>query len=200
MARDLHKHLTEDEVIGFVLEDLPAEAMERVDQHLEQCVYCAQQLEDFHTAQEEFPAARWATQRDAFVASLRQQIFGTPQPEVRQHLAALLQQATASLQVLFGRPLAWRASTDGEERRRVWEWQSQDGTLSGHAVLARNGDLTVRFVSKELAAGTRFFLRLGAIRQEVVLQRVSPTEVGAKVVIPRAQRPAEVTAIALEMD
>ena len=75
MSRDPREHLTEDEVLDFILEELPAAAAAAVDQHLERCITCVQQLEDFYTAQEAFPAAQWATQRHAFVATLRQRLF-----------------------------------------------------------------------------------------------------------------------------
>ena len=76
MNRNSEMHLTVEEIKDFILEELSEEAELDVDKHIESCVECAQQLEDFYTAQEEFPAAQWAAQRGAFVASLREQIFG----------------------------------------------------------------------------------------------------------------------------
>jgi len=84
MSRNLQKHLTEDEFIGFVLEELPEEMEKGLDQHLEHCEACAQELEDFYTTQNEFPEEEWAKQRDAFVANLREQIFGSTTAEARQ--------------------------------------------------------------------------------------------------------------------
>lgn len=198
MTRNPQAHLTQDEFIGFALEELPDELEKELDQHLENCVSCAQQLDDFYTAQEEFPAEAWAAQRGAFVAALRQQIFGTP---LRMRLGDALRQAKESLQALFAREPAWAAAAYDEERRKIWDWQSRDGTLSGHAVLERNGDLTFRFASTELGLhGAGFNLRLGSLRREVVLRRVSETEVGTKVVIPRHERPSDATAVSFDVD
>lgn len=217
MNRHPHSHMTEDEFIGFILDELPPDRENMLDQHLANCVTCARKLEDFYTAQEEFPETDWARQRDAFVANLRQQIFApTVSPDsttVGQHVVAprqkgaplpstsppqklfahLLRQAQESLQARFQQPV-WAAKDSDEERRTVWEWRSPGGELKGHAVLARSGAVTFRFSSQHLELDKlHFVLRWGTLRREAVLRRVSETEVGAKIEIPRHQRPSNDT-------
>jgi len=75
MSRDIKQHLTQDEFIGFIREDLPEEVAEEIDRHLEYCVACTKKLEDFYTAQEDFPSEQWAAEREAFISRLRQNIF-----------------------------------------------------------------------------------------------------------------------------
>ena len=59
--------------------------------------------------------------------------------------------------------------------------------------------MTLRFASHELALeGQRFILRLGDLRREVTLRRVSEDEVGARVVIPAHERPADLTDVEIE--
>ncbi len=197
MSRNPQKHLTEKEFCTFVLEELFEEEAAEIDRHLKRCLPCTLQLEEFYTAQEAFPAAQWQQERQmAFVARLRQHIFP---PTLVERLAAALQQAAASFgEALRGPVLKEAAEVQGS--RPIWSWQSPDGLLHGRAVRERNGDWTFRFVSKEPGfAGKRLALELGAVRRAGVLERVSPTEVGTKIIIPRRERPERVTAIKLDM-
>lgn len=194
-------HLSDDEFIGLAMETLPAQQVERIDTHLAACPDCAMEMERLLEAAEAWRGEP-GKQR---LAALRERLIGPlPPPEprsLRERLVQNLREATENWQELFSRrELAWAASTDEADRRKIWNWQSDDGLLRGHAVLERNGKLTFRFVSKALGLeGERFYLRLGSLRREVVLRRVSETEVGAKVVVPAHERPADPTDISLEM-
>jgi hypothetical protein len=163
-------HLTEDEFVSFVLEDLPEELEQEVDGHIERCISCAQQLEDFYTAQEQFPAEEWAAQRNAFVAGLRQRVFGT---------RTLL---ISWPDVAFG--IAAQAPTveDGQV-------ETEHGTLRWRKVKDQVGNLTVRFGSHAMELeGRRLRLTAGNLQREVVLGRVAPNQVGVEIFITRDER------------
>lgn len=180
MSRDPREHLTEDEVLDFILEEFPAEEEAAVDQHLARCVTCAQQLEDFYTAQEAFPAAQWATQRNAFVATLRQRLFPGlgPMDRLLEQLRAFL--ASVSYSLAFAPQ--FRAPA------KPWDCESDDG-LFGVSIEDVNGDVTVHIDAQEPAlAGVMIRLSAGTWQRDVRLERVDDEYVGAKVVIPRDER------------
>lgn len=178
MSRNPRKHLTEEEFLGFILEDLPTETAEVIDQHLEHCVACAQQLEDFYAAQEEFPTRAWAAQRGAFVATLRRQIFD--RPSLWEGLRAFLE--SFSYPLALAPQFATSAPLDVE---------SEDGTYGAFVEEARNGDVIVRLDSTvtELEGAT-ICLQVGKWQRDVCLTRVADDQVGVEVVISRSERAA----------
>jgi hypothetical protein len=189
------EHLSDDELIGCAMGTLPAEQVAHLGVHLDSCLDCAAEVERLLEAAEAWRGEE-GKQR---LAALRERLVR--QPALHERLVQALQEAIENWRNTFSRPQpAWAALTDEEEGRRIWSWQSQDGLLRGHAVLESSGQLTFRFVSLELGLeGQRFALRLGDLRREVVLRRVSETEVGARVVIPAHERPADPTDISLEV-
>jgi anti-sigma factor RsiW len=206
-AEPVGYHLSDDQFIDYAAETLTPEEVQQTDQHLASCPDCAEEMERFVAASEVWRGEP-GKQR---LAALRERLQPVPPPALAlyERFSEALQQAQESWQALFPKkpaneelarlPLA--AATFDEERREIWNWQSEDGSLRGHAVLAGNGDLTFRFESKELNLdGRRFHLRLGSLPREMVWQRVSETEVGAKIVIPRSERLSDTTEISLEMD
>lgn len=64
-------HLTDEECVAFVLEEMTPAQEARVDTHLATCPRCTQELEAFFAAAETFPQAAWAQQHPAFVQRLR---------------------------------------------------------------------------------------------------------------------------------
>jgi hypothetical protein len=114
MSRDPRKHLTEDEIINFVLEELSEEMEEAIDHHLERCAACTELLEDFYAAQEAFPAVQWAAQRAEFVATLHQRLFDRPRRE-RQIWELVEQREGAAAVVRAIAHRVWPPETD------VWE-------------------------------------------------------------------------------
>lgn len=200
-AEPVGEHLSVDEFTGYAMGKLLTAEVQRLDEHLASCPNCATEMERLLEASEAWRGEQ-GKQR---LAALRERLIGqlpTPdQPSLRKRLAQRLQEAMENWQDTFSRrELAWAAATDDEDGREIWNWQSDDGRLRGHAVLEKNGNLTYRFVSGELELqGARFYLCLGALRREVVLRRVSETEVGARVVVPAHARPADPADFSLEV-
>jgi hypothetical protein len=202
-AEPVGDHLSDDLFIGYATETLTMEEVQQIDQHLASCPDCTAEMEPLVAASEvwrgEPGKQRLAALRERLQEHLRPVTL--PGPPLRERLADWLRPMNESLQALFERKPAKRANEELAEwplaaatygDREIWKWQSEDGILRGHAVLEANGDLTFRFASKDLRLeGSRFYLRLGSLRREVVLQRVSETEVGDEVDVPRHERPSE---------
>jgi hypothetical protein len=115
---------------------------------------------------------------------------------MQERLADYLQQMVESWRIFFRQP-ARRGGTDqGEE---VWRWQSEDGKLQAQAVMEKNADLTIHLSSNEIGLeGARLNIRLGQLSQEMTLQRVSESQVHAKVAVPWRQRPRNMADISIE--
>lgn len=103
-------------------------------------------------------------------------------------------------------PLAWAAATQQEKARKVWKWQEPNSTIAGAAFLDSNGDLQFLFSSEEMGLqGMRLRLHISSMagelghEQEVILQPMSETEVGAMFVVPRYEWPSEGARVSLDI-
>jgi hypothetical protein len=104
---------------------------------------------------------------------------------------------------LLCRPRPKLAAPASDGSRIIWTYEDREGHVSIEAIEENNGDWTFRFESQDLRLeATRLILHLGSWQYPVLLQRMSPTEVGAKVVVRRRgrrERPAEIPEITFEM-
>lgn len=174
MSRDPREHLTEDESTAFVREELPEELEGEIVRHLEHCVICARQLEDFYAAEEEFPAEEWAARRARFMDALEQRVFGPPLWERLRNLILPHPVALAS---------AWAADSSIEDG------QTKDGMLQWRFVEDGAGNLTVRFGSRAMELeGVRVRLRAGPLQRDAVFREEAPDQVVAETVIAREER------------
>jgi anti-sigma factor RsiW len=170
MPRNPNQHLTEEEFVGFVLEDLPDELAASVEAHLERCEACARQLEEFYQAQEHFPEQEWAAQRDSYLAELDERILGSPVLVARwEHVGLAAAAASRSIQ-------------DGQI-------ETTDGPLRWRRVEDAEGNLTARFGSHALALkGREIRVRVGEYEQRVKMVPKARDQVGAEILIPSAER------------
>jgi hypothetical protein len=199
--------LSDDEFIGYATETLSAEQVERLDKHLGSCPACATEMERLLQGAEAWSGEQGTQRLAALEARVQaqmaaaEQLASPPAPPPWQGLKAALQDAKESLRALFMHPAPQFAAAPVTESRRIWDWQSREGVLRGHAVLEANGDLTFRFSSGDLSLqDSRFYLRVGSLRREVILRPVSGSEVGAEISIPRHERPSDPTEIVPESD
>jgi len=217
LNRDPSEHLTDEEFVNSVLENLPEELEEQIDQHLEYCVACAQRLEDFYAAEEAFPAERWAAEREEFIARLRHKVLGPPPiwkrgvspslPEVSPRLPEVLRQMTQTLRAALRQPGWAVAASPQAEAQVLWDWESPDRRYHAHLVRQVNGDLTFRIASMDSSdlalAGRRIGLRCNfsgrILAYEAVLERKSETQVGAEIEIPAYEQPAPLTDISIDL-
>ena len=176
MRRDPKEHLTEDEFIQFVLEDVPEDVAESIDQHLESCVACAKELENFYKAQETFPYEKWAMQRPTFVETLKERVFPW------ERLRKFLQWFSEELSKLYLAP----APQYHPGKPQPLDLKSEKDEFRGYAEKNNLGAMEVYFDSSEMAlAGKdlRFSTRDGSWQQMFHLDD-NDDEVSTKVVIP----------------
>jgi hypothetical protein len=181
--RDVREHLTDEEFMGFLLEDLPEGASTVVDRHLELCVYCARRMEELYEAWDSFPVAAWEADRDKFIASLRRRIatdHGSTTPAVLDLVSRGIVLADRSALK------AWAAAPQGHASG--WKGRTKDDGLVWDILPDEEGNLSIFLSSRALDEGTRLLLRAGEWRQEVVLTRVDPDQVGGRACFPRAAR------------
>jgi len=69
-------HLSEDEMIDVLVEDVAPELAPELEEHLLACPECTKKLEGLLEAGAEFPRERWEQDREAFIRDLRQKLFG----------------------------------------------------------------------------------------------------------------------------
>ena len=175
MSRDPQKHLTEDEFRDFVLEELPEDLELELDEHVDRCVECTLQLDNYYKAGREFPAREWAARRGPFLTALRDRIFAPP---LWHRLRNILLPFSLALRPAFTTP----ALADG---------QTEDGTLRWRFVEDEAGNLTLRFGSHALELeGVCLRLTAGPWRRDLVLEREGSDQVGAETVITREERAA----------
>lgn len=185
MTRDPQQHLTEDEFRDFVLEELPEDLEQQLDEHLEWCEECTRQLESYYMAEDEFPAGEWASRRDAFLSALQDRVFAPP---LWDRLRNLLLPFPLVLRPAFKTP----ALADG---------QTEDGTLRWRFVEDEAGNLTLRFGSHALELeGVCLRLTAGPWRRDVVLEREASDQVGAATVLTREERAALPVEVELRID
>lgn len=184
-------HLSESELAAYGDQELDQIGRARVETHLKRCFICQRQLELLREEQAALSNRRITVEDVAFVERLIEHTGLAPKTSAarlsdtasefgwRERLTLYLQQMIANWQVAFK---TVRHSDQGEE---VWRWQSDDGRLQVHATMEKNADMTVHFSSSEMAMdGVRLHFRLGPLRQESTLRRISESEVAAQIAIP----------------
>lgn len=201
-------HPSESEMADYCDQELDQVRRARVEAHVKDCFICERRLAMLQEENAALSDQEITTADVAFVEQLMEQRRTARTPSatraaetakgipLQERLAEYLRQMVASWQIYF-KPVTVRgAAHEGEE---VWHWQSADGLLQARAVLEKNADLTIHFSSREpLLEGARLNVRLGSFSQEIPLQRVSESEIDAKVTIPRRQRPRSMADISIE--
>lgn len=186
MSRDVKAHLTTEEFVQFVTDDLSEEIGQALDRHLAQCERCATEVVRFYEAEDAFPQTQWLAQRGAFVDSLRAKVFGRTldasfdKTERMRSWAARFKQMQAATQAAFATDRrVWAASQS--ERQTLHDGQSEDGALRWIIVREKNGDLCYMFEAQEPII---FKFRAGAFETEVTLQQKTRTVFFAEITVP----------------
>ena len=197
-------HLSESELIAYCDDERDQIRRARMEAHLKQCFICERQLE---LLREEGAALRNRRITDEDVALVDKMIELAQKPAVAEplleiekksslqgRLAEYLRQVVASWQASF-----MKGAVRGDQSEEVWQWQSKDGGLQVRATMERNADLTIHFSSNEIDLdGARLKIHLGKMSQEITLERVSESEVYAKVAVPRQYRRGGIADISIE--
>ena len=192
-------HLTDDEFVAFVQEEMTSEQETRIDTHLETCPECTAQLDAFFTAAETFPEEVWARQRSTFEARLRARLevegILPRRRGVADALSAVMTGALERLRAFLASLSAqavWVAFAPAFDAGRApWDYASPDEQFGVFVVEKANKDLVVRFDTRETALdGITVRLTAGSWHREVRLRTVASDQLGAEVIMTRDERAA----------
>lgn len=163
-----------------------------MEAHLKQCFICERQLELLRRESAVLRNQQITDEDIAFVdqmielaqkSSVAEPIEVEKEPLLQERLDEYFQQLAQSWRISFMKRTTLRVADYGEE---VWQWQSKDGRLQVRATMEKKAELTIHFSFNEIDLdGARLNVHLGKINQEIVLQRVSESEVYAKVAVPK---------------
>jgi hypothetical protein len=202
-------HLTESELVAYCDEERNQIRRARMEAHLKQCFICERQLE---LLRKESEALRNRQITDEDIALVDQMIqlaqksvvAETKEASLQERLTEYLRQVVESWRASFMKE-AVRGSQrktvqrEAVQREEVWQWQSKDGCLQVRATMEKNADLTIHFSSNEIDLdGARLNVHLGKLSREITLERVSESEVYAKVAVPRQYRRGGIADIFIE--
>lgn len=196
-------HLTESELVAYCDEERDQIRRARIEAHLKQCFICERQLELLRKESEALRNRQITDEDVEFVDQMIQlaQKSVVAEPLVTEKQTSLQERMTEYLQQVAE---SWHASfmkkaVRGHRREVVWHWQSKDGRLQVRATMEKNADLTIHFSSNEIDLdGARLNVHLGKLSQEITLERVSESEVYAKVAVPRQYRRGGIADISIE--
>jgi hypothetical protein len=195
------KHLSEATLISYNDSQLDKMGLALADAHLRLCLICERKL-TFLKGEQEAHESYVITEADR--ASIKQPIRKLePETRVTDSIQTEVQRLNAYIKDLLNAWIlpfseaAMRGAGDGDE---VWRYESEDGMLTGWAVLEKNANLTVHFSSPELAwEGAQILFRLGPFSKEVTLQR-NDSGVAAKIEIRRRERAKNMADISIEVE
>ncbi|HVG18675.1 MAG TPA: zf-HC2 domain-containing protein [Blastocatellia bacterium] len=194
-------HLTESEMVAYCDQELDQIGRARLEAHLKQCFTCERRLELIREEGAAISNRRATADEIGFVERLMEQVGAAQRPSpakgvtVQERLAEYLRQMIASWQIAF-KPVR-RDAARGEE---VWRWQSEDGKLQARATIEQNADLIIHFSSSDIELeGVRLNVRIGQLRQDITLRRVSESGPQATVTVPWQYRKGTVADISIEI-
>ena len=197
-------HLTESDLVAYCDEDHDQIHRVRMEAHLKQCFICERQLE---LLRKESAALRNRQITDEDIALVDQMIqraqksavAETKEASLQERLTEYLREMAESWRATFMREAVRGSQHIEVHREEVWQWQSKDGRLQVRATMEKNADLTIHFSSNEIDLdGARLNVHLGKLSQEITLERVSESEVYAKVAVPRQYRRGGIADIFIE--
>jgi hypothetical protein len=202
-------HLTQAELVSYCDQELDNFSLARADAHLKLCLICDRRL-SFLKEERAALANREVTDADvAMVRRVMQEMGLRKQPHPKPEedgtsipspyqLAEYLRQIVEDWQAHFMQLAVVRGKSGTSEE--VWSWQSEDGVLKARAILEKNADLTIHLSTNDFRfEGVRLNIRLGPVSRETILQRLSDSEVYARVEVPRRQRPKNLADISIEV-
>lgn len=155
------EHLSEKELVDYVMETLKEEAIRRVEQHLDSCLECATYMGRQLEAYEVWSGEQGKQQ----LTELRAQILETPPkppevyslPQIRKQIIEWFDKVTKHFQpYLPAIQLAVESARSFEdEARSICKYKSPEHIFKAHAYEEKNGDLTFYFNLKQLKLADR---------------------------------------------
>jgi hypothetical protein len=201
-------HLTAAELVGYRDRTLDQTVLARAEAHLNLCLICEESIELLRGELAALEAAEIAPKHLALIKGMlgasegsrrasRSELAEPARPSQTELLAESLTQVVLSWQAYFGQ--LQPVLQEDEIGKEVWRLEG-GSVLRAWAVLENNSDLTIHFYSNEQGLeGAHFMVGLGWFNQEIALERISGSEVYAKVVVPKQQQPKNLADITVEI-
>jgi hypothetical protein len=194
-----YRHLSEATLVSYRDSQLDEIDVALADAHLRLCEICERRL-TFLNEEAEALESYEVTEKDrALIRETIRQMEPQSEPpdNILQRLASYFETLVAAWVLPFSQA-AVRGTKGGDV---IWKYKSEDGLLTSWVELERNANLSVHFSSSELAwKGVRLRFRLGRFTKEVTLdQREGDSNVSAKIVIPRRERPKKMDDLSIEI-
>jgi hypothetical protein len=137
MTRNIQDHITEDEFVRFVTEELSKELEIELNRHMEICPNCEEEFVNYYEAEREFPAEKWEIERAKLVADLRKRVFA---PSALDRFRRFLREA-------FFYQLALPASAF--DTKQPVDIESEGGAFGVYIEEDKDNVIIVRLDSKE---------------------------------------------------
>jgi hypothetical protein len=175
--KSMSAHLSEDQFIGYVTGDLSEEEMLEIDRHLAVCEECGSKIE--HLA---VKTMAWnGSEGKRRVRELRKQVINNLQ-EYEASTSSFVEELTLQIRSLHsGRSLALGMVQAATEEKKYFKQGEQ---WSCYLDVDKRGNYILRISSHDLSfEGTQLRLVSKNWQKEIMLNRVDPNQVGAKVVL-----------------
>jgi len=173
----INNHLSEDQFVGYVAGDLSEEELLKIDRHLEVCEDCGTQIE--HLA---VNAMAWSGSEGKHrIQELRKQAINNLEEQAGhsrsffEELALQIRSLLSGTNVVSG--MIQAATEEKKDFKQGEQW-------SCYLDIDKRGNYLLRISSHDLSLeGTHLRLVSKNWQREIMLTRVDPNQVGAKVVL-----------------
>lgn len=173
----ISSHLAEEQFVGYITGDLSEEEMLEIDRHLEVCEDCGAQIE--HLA---VNAMAWSGSDGKLrIKELRKQAINNLEEQTSdsvsflEELALQIQSLLSGMNLISG--MVQAATEEKQDFKQGEQW-------SCYLDIDKRGNYILRISSHDLSLeGTQLRLISKHWQREIMLMRVDPNQVGAKVVL-----------------
>jgi hypothetical protein len=211
LRRAAFAHLTPSELVGYRDGKLDTVGLARAEAHLGMCAICEESIELLRGELAALESGQISPEDLALIKRVAGITDDSPEkakspgvrkpaavPSLTVRLSEALRELVIGWQAFFGqlKPV----HHGGEGGREVWRGKSKDGLFEIWAVWEETTDLSIHFSSSETELeGRRLQIGLGRIKGEIILERFSDTEVRAKFVVSKYQRPKDLSRLSVKI-
>jgi hypothetical protein len=198
-------HLTISELEFYADRKLDRASRVRAEAHINECFICKRRLANLEEHNAALNNQKVTAKDKALVKSVVKQ-SQSDAPDTartgkrlssRERLAEYLRQFIAVWQATFIKHAVRGSLKPGKE---VLRSESEDGIFEARAVLEKNASLTIHISSSDLDLhDVKLKVSLGPTIRRVTLERISESEVYAKIEVSKRERPRNLTDISIEI-
>lgn len=185
-------HLTDEDFVAYVLEEMTTEHEEWIETHLATCEACASSIDAYFAKAEAFPEEEWAQQRPLVEQQLRERLvdagLSLPLPQVAAAAARALGSPVVRIKDLlraFLQPLAVLVFQEAyAATRRPQDYVSDDERF-GVFIEYVNDEVIISVDARAVElAGVLLQFSAASWQSEVHFERVTNDQVLARTIIP----------------